>query len=250
MIDAVKKLGADIFHNKSLRGEKDKCASWDLILLELKGQIKLHNLRMRILNKFEFFYSSLVSTYSQKESFVDSEKIDDYTVLDLNKFDTDVQDSRKAIRNLLNDSIYRPFISEISRSPFGVSTYWPEQLTFWRKNSVKLQFFAYFNAHSIDIIVKKSGQSVAAKIVLFQIISELHGQPVPLFQSLVDYSDKDFKEKEYIKFILGELLKEKVSACRILMIEVPSLIFFEVACNRYNYSSFQKYNDDCFEYSN
>ena len=113
IIDAVKKLGADIFHKKSLRGEKDKCASWDLILLELKGQIKLHNLRMRILNKFEFFYSSLVSTYSQKESFVDSEKIDDYTVLDLNKFDTDVQDSRKAIRNLLNDSIYRPFISEI-----------------------------------------------------------------------------------------------------------------------------------------
>ena len=251
IIGAIKKSGKDIFDidKKTVRGEKDEGAGWNAIIMELNSQIKLHNLRMRIKNEIEFFYNRLIPTSTKENSSLLNIDLHEDKMPDETSNIYTVQDSTRSIRTLLNDSIYRQFIREISRTPIGSSFYWPEPLSFWKKNSVALNFFAILKAHNIDLIVKKSGQTISTNIVLFQLMSELHGQPIPLFQSFVDYSDEEFKEKEFIKYMLGEVLKEKVSAFRILLIEVPSITFVEAACFRYNYMSLRKYSDLCFECS-
>lgn len=88
------------------------------------------------------------------------------------------------------------------------------------------------NAFSTNIAVKKLGNTVGTNMVLLQVISELHGQPIPVYQNLIDFLDEEFNE----------------TAPNIMIVDVPSIAFFESVSLRYNYTSFKKYNDNCFEY--
>ena len=232
IINAVKKLGLDIFFSStSVKGEKD--CDWHKIIQELKWQIKVHNLRTRIKNKINFFFNEITpNKVLSKEDNADVGCRDTF-------------DSRIQIRNLLNDCVLRPLLPEISRSPFHITMYWPEQTAFWRRNSRKLNFVSILNAYNIDISLKKYGEIVNTNIVLFQVMSEYQCHAVPLFQTFIDTSDNEYKEKPFVKYIFGELLQE-VSACRVLLIEVPSFPLFEASCLRYNFSSFEEYNVDCF----
>ena len=155
----------------------------------------------------------------------------------------------KKLRELVADAYFTPLIKQITRCPFQIYFNWPEQESFWKQYSVRLNFFIILNAVKLNINLRNLDGLVDSNIVLYQLLGDFHDHTTPFFQVIANTTDTEFFEKNVLKYILGEWLRLNVSASKFMQIDFPSRIFFEAASEVLNHRIiFERYIDDCFLY--
>lgn len=215
--------------------KKERHPSWKLVLEKInfpQNKINLHNLYMRARANRHAIYEQLTG----------KDIVKNRSNLEKSFEKKEENDSANVIINLKNDVYLDPLINEVGSSPFFVIYRWPEQTTFWKAYSESLDSILIIDVIELKLQVISKWNPVSDEIFLYNLMSKINNDPVPLFQVLAETNSTDF-----LKYIMCEWLREKVSLPKKIYLNSISKNLFNAATIVFNNMSiFVEYNVNCF----